>query len=58
VEKRKKYGNKFRTVAKCNNWSENWLGLSFPSFPKDLKTRQEWEVHKQRGDLYFKCRSH
>ena len=59
VEKRrKKYGHKCCTAAKCNNRSDNRPDLSFHAFPKDLKTRKEWELRMRRGDVYFKSVDH
>ena len=60
VEKqRKKYGHKCCGAAKCNNRSDNRPDLSFHAFPKDLKTRKEWEHHMRRGDvLHFKSVDH
>lgn len=56
--KRKKYGHKCCAAAKCNNWSDNWPNLSFHAFPKELKTRKEWELRMWRGDDYFKNVNH
>ena len=54
VEKeRKKYGLKCCAAAKCNNQRDNRPDLSFHAFPKDLKTRKEWELRMRRGDVYF-----
>ena len=57
-KKRKKYGHKCWATAKCNNRSDNRPDLSFHSFPKDLKTRKEWELRIRRGDVYFKSVDH
>ena len=57
-KKRKKYGLKCCAVAKCYNRSDNRPDLSFDAFPKDLKTRKEWELCKRRGDVYFKKVDH
>ena len=57
-KKRKKYGHKCCAAAKCNNRSDNRPYLSFHAFPKDLKTRKEWELHIRRGDVYFKSVDH
>ena len=38
-----------------NNRSDNRPDLSFHAFPKDLKTRKEWELRMRRGDvIHFK----
>ena len=57
-KKRKKYGLKCCAVAKCYNRSDNRPDLSFHAFPKDLKTRKEWELCKRRGEVYFKKVDH
>ena len=54
-KKRKKYRHKCCAAVKCNNRSDNRPDLSFHAFPKDLKTRKEWEHRMRRGDvLHFK----
>ena len=58
-KKRKKHGHKCCGAAKCNNRSDNRPDLSFHAFPKDLKTRKEWEHRMRRGDvLHFKSVDH
>ena len=55
----RKYGHKCCAAAKCNNRSDNRPDLSFHAFPKDLKTRKEWELRMRRGDvLHFKVVDH
>ena len=58
-KKRKKYRYKCCAAVKCNNRSDNQPDLSFHAFPKDLKTRKEWEHRMRRGDvLHFKSVDH
>ena len=58
-KKRRKYGPKCCAAAKYNNRSDNRPDLSFHAFPKDMKTRKEWEIRMQRADvLHFKSVDH
>ena len=47
--------NAVRRRNAINNRSDNRPDLSFHAFPKDLKTRKEWELRMRRGDvIHFK----